>query len=104
MLRLVSGGRNALEVDSLIICDLLDWHVLIFDMCLQKIDLAESYYVGDAAGRVDGWKVGAIKDFNNTDRYVFSCYAFEDIFRAHCVPLMDVLLMRIKLLASLLTR
>ncbi|OAQ28907.1 PNK3P-domain-containing protein [Linnemannia elongata AG-77] len=32
------------------------------------IDLAESYYVGDAAGRVDGWKVGATKDFNNTDR------------------------------------
>ncbi|KAG0282683.1 hypothetical protein BGZ96_000238 [Linnemannia gamsii] len=33
-----------------------------------EIDLAESYYVGDAAGRQDGWKAGAIKDFNNTDR------------------------------------
>ncbi|KAF9995660.1 hypothetical protein BGZ79_010621 [Entomortierella chlamydospora] len=29
---------------------------------------ADSYYVGDAAGRHDGWKVGAVKDFNNTDR------------------------------------
>ncbi|KAF9958999.1 hypothetical protein BGZ72_010439 [Mortierella alpina] len=33
-----------------------------------EIDRNESYYVGDAAGRHDGWKVGAIKDFNNTDR------------------------------------
>ncbi|KAF8975429.1 hypothetical protein BGZ46_009129 [Entomortierella lignicola] len=33
-----------------------------------KIDHENSYYVGDAAGRHDGWKVGAIKDFNNTDR------------------------------------
>ncbi|KAG0366947.1 hypothetical protein BGZ54_004664 [Gamsiella multidivaricata] len=33
-----------------------------------EIDRAESYYVGDAAGRHDGWKVGAVKDFNNTDR------------------------------------
>ncbi|KAF9347893.1 hypothetical protein BGX26_000666 [Mortierella sp. AD094] len=33
-----------------------------------EIDRANSYYVGDAAGRHDGWKVGAIKDFNNTDR------------------------------------
>ncbi|KAF9110780.1 hypothetical protein BGX27_005891 [Mortierella sp. AM989] len=33
-----------------------------------EIDISNSYYVGDAAGRHDGWKVGAIKDFNNTDR------------------------------------
>ncbi|KAF9925456.1 hypothetical protein FBU30_004763 [Linnemannia zychae] len=33
-----------------------------------EIDTTESYYVGDAAGRQDGWKPGAIKDFNNTDR------------------------------------
>ncbi|KAF9134311.1 hypothetical protein BGW39_007480 [Mortierella sp. 14UC] len=33
-----------------------------------EIDTLESYYVGDAAGRESGWKVGAIKDFNNTDR------------------------------------
>ncbi|KAF9087225.1 hypothetical protein BGX29_000950 [Mortierella sp. GBA35] len=32
------------------------------------IDTTDSYYVGDAAGRHDGWKVGAVKDFNNTDR------------------------------------
>ncbi|KAG0048425.1 hypothetical protein BGZ83_006609 [Gryganskiella cystojenkinii] len=33
-----------------------------------EIDHDQSYYVGDAAGRHDGWKVGAVKDFNNTDR------------------------------------
>ncbi|KAF9190919.1 hypothetical protein BGZ51_008068 [Haplosporangium sp. Z 767] len=33
-----------------------------------QIDRSASYYVGDAAGRHDGWKVGAVKDFNNTDR------------------------------------
>ncbi|KAF9913981.1 hypothetical protein BX616_009201 [Lobosporangium transversale] len=33
-----------------------------------EIDYTVSYYVGDAAGRHDGWKAGAIKDFNNTDR------------------------------------
>ncbi|KAG0245681.1 hypothetical protein BGX31_006677 [Mortierella sp. GBA43] len=33
-----------------------------------EIDRTVSYYVGDAAGRQDGWKAGAIKDFNNTDR------------------------------------
>lgn len=57
--------------------------ILIPDIHLQKIDLAESYYVGDAAGRQDGWKAGAIKDFNNTDRYVFTLYATEDLFLAH---------------------
>ncbi|KAG0371642.1 hypothetical protein BGX24_001393 [Mortierella sp. AD032] len=33
-----------------------------------EIDTFESYYVGDAAGREKDWKVGAVKDFNNTDR------------------------------------
>ncbi|KAK3808320.1 MAG: polynucleotide kinase 3 phosphatase-domain-containing protein [Benniella sp.] len=33
-----------------------------------EIDRSVSYFVGDAAGRQDGWKVGAVKDFNNTDR------------------------------------
>lgn len=75
MLQLVSEGRSALDADSLLICDQLNGHALTFDTCPQKkIDLAESYYVGDAAGRVDGWKVGATKDFNNTDRYGFSYY------------------------------
>ncbi|KAI8605536.1 polynucleotide kinase 3 phosphatase-domain-containing protein [Dissophora ornata] len=46
------------------------WHWLEtrFDLDGVEIDRSESYYVGDAAGRHADWKVGAIKDFNNTDR------------------------------------
>ncbi|KAI1319918.1 hypothetical protein EDD11_002593 [Mortierella claussenii] len=46
------------------------WHWLEvrFQQDDIQIDRTNSYYVGDAAGRHDGWKVGAIKDFNNTDR------------------------------------
>jgi len=33
-----------------------------------KIDLTQSYYVGDAAGRAKDWKVGAKKDFSCGDR------------------------------------
>ncbi|KAG0099710.1 hypothetical protein BGZ93_006371 [Podila epicladia] len=46
------------------------WHWLEAKFQLEgvTIDRKQSYYVGDAAGRHDGWKVGASKDFNNTDR------------------------------------
>ncbi|GJJ77730.1 bifunctional polynucleotide phosphatase/kinase [Entomortierella parvispora] len=46
------------------------WHWLEtkFEEDGIHIDDDQSYYVGDAAGRHDGWKVGAVKDFNNTDR------------------------------------
>ncbi|KAF9175821.1 Charged multivesicular body protein 4b [Mortierella sp. AD011] len=48
------------------------WHWLEakFHESNIEIDRADSYYVGDAAGRHDGWKVGAVKDFNNTDRCI----------------------------------
>ncbi|KAG0202450.1 hypothetical protein BGX28_005026 [Mortierella sp. GBA30] len=46
------------------------WHWL--EACFMEdgveIDREQSYYVGDAAGRHEGWKVGALKDFNTTDR------------------------------------
>lgn len=32
------------------------------------IDRAESFFVGDAAGRIAGWKPGASKDFSDSDR------------------------------------
>ncbi|KAG0337073.1 hypothetical protein BG000_005843 [Podila horticola] len=46
------------------------WHWLEAKFQLEgiTIDRSQSYYVGDAAGRHGGWKVGASKDFNNTDR------------------------------------
>jgi hypothetical protein len=31
-------------------------------------DRTSSFYVGDAAGRPEGWKSGAPKDWNDTDR------------------------------------
>ena len=33
-----------------------------------KIDLSQSFYVGDAAGRPKNWKPGASKDFSPADR------------------------------------
>ena len=33
-----------------------------------KVDLTESLYVGDAAGRPNGWKSGQKKDFSCSDR------------------------------------
>ena len=42
--------------------------VICIDNMSCFVDHDQSYYVGDAAGRHDGWKVGAVKDFNNTDR------------------------------------
>ncbi|KAF9940150.1 hypothetical protein BGZ65_007905, partial [Modicella reniformis] len=46
------------------------WHWIEarFQEADVEIDYTTSYYIGDAAGRQDGWKEGAIKDFNNTDR------------------------------------
>ncbi|KAJ1642956.1 DNA kinase/phosphatase Pnk1, partial [Dispira simplex] len=45
------------------------WH--FFEWYLNDhitIDLGTSYYVGDAAGRPDGWQSGKPKDFSDTDR------------------------------------
>ena len=35
-----------------------------------EVDVERSFYVGDAAGRQNGWKMGAKKDWNDTDRKV----------------------------------
>lgn len=35
----------------------------------SQIDRENSFYVGDAAGRPDGWKFGKLKDFSASDRY-----------------------------------
>ena len=34
-------------------------------------ELSQCMYVGDAAGRVKGWKAGAQKDFSDSDRYIY---------------------------------
>ncbi|KAF9580496.1 hypothetical protein BGW38_002841, partial [Lunasporangiospora selenospora] len=55
------------------------------------INRSQSYYVGDAAGRHQGWKVGALKDFNNTDRKFAATlevdfYTPEDFFLSQSCP------------------
>jgi hypothetical protein len=34
----------------------------------DQVDLAHSFYVGDAAGREDGWAKDKVRDFSDCDR------------------------------------
>lgn len=43
-----------------------------------EVNLQESLYVGDAAGRPNGWKVGMKKDFSCSDRYS-ACHESQQI-------------------------
>ena len=40
----------------------------LYEEHVAKVDKANSYYIGDAAGRGDGWKTGRKKDFSCGDR------------------------------------
>jgi bifunctional polynucleotide phosphatase/kinase len=44
------------------------WETMTTDFAPATIDLAKSFYCGDAAGRIKGWKKGAVRDFAGTDR------------------------------------
>jgi len=41
----------------------------IFNICIINKDNKESFFCGDAAGRPNGWKPNAKKDFSDNDRY-----------------------------------
>ena len=39
----------------------------LLSICLL-LDMSQSMYIGDAAGRINGWKLGAARDFSDSDR------------------------------------
>lgn len=43
------------------------WKKLLLNLSSSEVDLQESFYCGDAAGRPKGWKSGKNKDFSCTD-------------------------------------
>lgn len=47
------------------------WNLLL-EHLPKNIDLKESFFVGDAAGRLKGWKRGKTADHSNADK-VFAC-------------------------------